>query len=191
MRNDQIFVLMLVVLLPMSGCFDGAVGDAEGTDESESTVINNYYNNTTVEQNSPPVLVGGIALTSSCPINPECGVNEMIWPTLSGFSMVQDYDGHVVSFGIDLDLDLTIDFEMPGNYSQYEMRMSFEMNESLLNPIQESYYSTSLSMVDVGRSYCYQIVNIIAIDDDDAATISPQVWIFDWDTESETCVIEP
>ena len=46
-------------------------------------------------------------------------------------------------------------------------------------------------MVDVGRSYCYQIVNIIAIDDDNAATISPQVWIFDWDTESETCVIEP
>ena len=43
MRNDQIFVLLLVVLLPLSGCFDGAVGDAEGTDD-ESTVINNYYN---------------------------------------------------------------------------------------------------------------------------------------------------
>ena len=36
MRNDQIFVLMLVVLLPMSGCFDGAVGDAEGTDDADS-----------------------------------------------------------------------------------------------------------------------------------------------------------
>ena len=33
MRNDQIFVLMLVILLPMSGCFDGAVGDAEGTED--------------------------------------------------------------------------------------------------------------------------------------------------------------
>ena len=31
MRNDQIFVLLLVILLPLSGCFDGAVGDAEGT----------------------------------------------------------------------------------------------------------------------------------------------------------------
>ena len=51
MRNDQIFVLLLVILLPMSGCFDGAVGDAEGTDDASSsgtTVINNhYYNNTT------------------------------------------------------------------------------------------------------------------------------------------------
>jgi hypothetical protein len=34
MRKDQIFVLLLVVLLPMSGCFDGSVGDAEGTDNS-------------------------------------------------------------------------------------------------------------------------------------------------------------
>lgn len=53
MRNDQIFVLMLVILLPMSGCFDGTVGDAEGTDDSSlgTTVVNNYYNNTTVVQN--------------------------------------------------------------------------------------------------------------------------------------------
>ena len=34
MRNDQIFVLLLVILLPMTGCFDGAVGDAEGTDDA-------------------------------------------------------------------------------------------------------------------------------------------------------------
>jgi hypothetical protein len=56
MRNDQIFVLLLVILLPMSGCFDGAVGDAEGTDDASSgtTIVNNYYNNTTVtESNSP------------------------------------------------------------------------------------------------------------------------------------------
>jgi hypothetical protein len=52
MRNDQIFVLLLVILLPMSGCFDGAVGDAEGTDDASSgtTVINNYYNNSTNSQ---------------------------------------------------------------------------------------------------------------------------------------------
>ena len=37
MRNDQIFVLLLVVLLPMSGCMDAAVGDVEGTEDAEST----------------------------------------------------------------------------------------------------------------------------------------------------------
>ena len=53
MRNDQIFVLLLVILLPLSGCFDGAVGDAEGTDDASSgtTIVNNYYNNTTVSSN--------------------------------------------------------------------------------------------------------------------------------------------
>jgi hypothetical protein len=52
MRNDHIFVLLLVVLLPLSGCFDGAVGDAEGADdESSTTVVNNYYNNTTYIEN--------------------------------------------------------------------------------------------------------------------------------------------
>ena len=51
MKTDRIFVLLLVVMLPMSGCFDDAVGDAEGTDDadgttdsdSNTTVINNYY----------------------------------------------------------------------------------------------------------------------------------------------------
>ena len=54
MRNDQIFVLMLVILLPMSGCFDDAVGDAEGaedTTDGTTTIINNYYNNTTITEN--------------------------------------------------------------------------------------------------------------------------------------------
>ena len=56
MRNDQIFVLLLVVLLPLSGCFDGAVGDAEGADdESSTTVVNNYYNNTTVVESNTPL----------------------------------------------------------------------------------------------------------------------------------------
>jgi hypothetical protein len=58
MRNDQIFVLLLVVLLPMSGCFDGgSVGEAEGAQDSDeasggTTVVNHYYNNTTTSSNA-------------------------------------------------------------------------------------------------------------------------------------------
>jgi hypothetical protein len=50
MKTDRVFVLLLVVLLPLSGCFDGSVGDADAADDSSesTTVINNYYNNTTV-----------------------------------------------------------------------------------------------------------------------------------------------
>ena len=57
MRNDQIFVLLLIVLLPMSGCFDGGgVGEAEGADDqSSTTIVNNYYNNTTVVESTTPL----------------------------------------------------------------------------------------------------------------------------------------
>ena len=38
MKTDRVFVLLLVVLLPLSGCFGGSVGDADATDDSsEST----------------------------------------------------------------------------------------------------------------------------------------------------------
>ena len=56
MRNDQIFVLMLVVLLPLTGCFDsGGIGDADGQDTTEQTetTVNNFYNNTTTIQSTP------------------------------------------------------------------------------------------------------------------------------------------
>ena len=59
MRNDQIFVLLLVVLLPMSGCFDGGgVGEADAQDstEEDTTVVNYYYNNTTNNVQNEPTL---------------------------------------------------------------------------------------------------------------------------------------
>ena len=54
MRKDQIFVLLLVVLLPLTGCFDGGgIGDADAQDStSNTTVVNNYFNNTS--SNSSP-----------------------------------------------------------------------------------------------------------------------------------------
>ena len=44
MRNDQIFVLLLIFLLPMTGCFGGVVGDSEAdnddSDDDEPQWIN-------------------------------------------------------------------------------------------------------------------------------------------------------
>ena len=51
MKTDKLFVLMLVILLPLTGCIDVSdnadAQDADETHEEEMTVINNYYNNTT------------------------------------------------------------------------------------------------------------------------------------------------
>ena len=58
MRKDQIFVLLLIILLPLSGCMDGAIGDADAQDstEEDGTVVNYYYNNTTNHVQNEPTL---------------------------------------------------------------------------------------------------------------------------------------
>jgi len=64
MKTDRIFVLLLVVMLPMSGCFDDAVGDADAEEDSSgTTVINNYYNNTTNIVDDAPIIlaIGGLS----------------------------------------------------------------------------------------------------------------------------------
>ena len=38
MRKDQIFVLLLVLLLPMTGCFGDVVGDAQADDDDDDDV---------------------------------------------------------------------------------------------------------------------------------------------------------
>ena len=44
MRNDQIFVLMLVVLLPLTGCFDGGgIGDADAQNSTNYDDIQVLY----------------------------------------------------------------------------------------------------------------------------------------------------
>ena len=51
MKPDKVFILMLVILLPLTGCIDVSdnadAQDSSDSEEAETTVINNYYNNTT------------------------------------------------------------------------------------------------------------------------------------------------
>ena len=59
MRSDQVFVLLLIILIPLTGCFENGVGDADAqdaTEENETNVINNYYNNTTTILQQEPQL---------------------------------------------------------------------------------------------------------------------------------------
>jgi hypothetical protein len=47
MTTDKVFILLLVIMLPLTGCLDMTDNaEAEDSDE-ENTIINNYYNNTT------------------------------------------------------------------------------------------------------------------------------------------------
>jgi hypothetical protein len=59
MTTDRIFVLMLVIMLPMSGCF-GAVDNADAEENDSDTIVNNYYNNTTHTPVIEKFSVGGV-----------------------------------------------------------------------------------------------------------------------------------
>jgi hypothetical protein len=74
MRNDQIFVLLLVVLLPLSGCFDGGgVGEAEGAHDSDATsgtgtpLYHQFSNGTIVITTNPNEVVEVISLDAVRP----------------------------------------------------------------------------------------------------------------------------
>ena len=184
MRNDQIFVLMLVILLPMSGCFDGAVGDAEGNDAEdnvetpETIVINNYYNNTTLQYNSPPVIFGDMLYSDYW--DSDQGI--LIEDVLTSSSIAWDYDGTIVAFGIDWDMDGVIDANFTEDYNQYLYR---HLNITLdwINP-------QPFDDVQQGRNGCYQFVNLIAVDNDGASTINPWTLIFREGETSGTCTNE-
>ena len=58
MTTDRLFVIMLVILIPMTGCF-GAVDNADAQDDTventSETIVNNYYNNTTTIVEAPVI----------------------------------------------------------------------------------------------------------------------------------------
>ena len=106
MKMDRVFVLMLVVMLPMTGCFEDTVGDAEGSegDEGATTVINNYYNNST-EYNHPPVISASVLGTPEY-TDTNCITDGVQFQAQHA---MMDWDGNIVQAGWDVNLDGSID----------------------------------------------------------------------------------
>ena len=176
MTTDRLFVILLVMLIPMTGCF-GAIDNADSEETDQNEV-----------ENQPPVFYGEFfRLTSSCPvIGDSCSTDEWIYPSIVGDSMILDYDGQVVSVGLDIDRDLTIDYEFStnDNYSTYTTIGFVNISGSDLNPVLLDNWDGAKNDPD---SNCYQWVNIIAIDDDGAKTIHPNRWTFGWNTQDQVC----
>ena len=106
MRNDQIFVLLLVVLLPMSGCFDGGtagVGEAEGAQDNGGENTPSTGTSTTVATpNLPPVISVETMGTLVNVEGSDC--------TTTAFEIevrhaMTDWDGSIISAGWDINLD--------------------------------------------------------------------------------------
>ena len=183
MRNDQIFVLLLVVLLPMSGCMDNTVGEVEGTEDTESntTVVNNYYNQTI---NHLPVIhmaslgqTGGTSFTAEdeqrSTYNQTTGEEEsrMYYRYYGFWFSAIDVDGNITAVGIDGDLDLTIDHEfiLDGNSSwsdiTYHESYGFAWSNTSNGGIAQWGGDSD--------GYCYLRFNLIAIDNAGGLTVIP------------------
>ena len=190
MRNDQIFVLLLVVLLPMSGCMDNTVGEVEGTEDTESntTVVNNYYNQTT---NQPPVIhVASVGIqddpVSISTYNSSTGeeVTRMYYTTFQFWLTVTDTDSNISKVGLDLDLDNIIDHEFSNNQS-----WSDEFSHHLSPGIAQSNGSMANFAGREYVEYCFARFNLIALDDAGGIEIIPySVNMYHVEVKDELCL---
>jgi hypothetical protein len=175
MKIDRVFVLLLVVLLPMTGCFDDAVGDAEGTDDTDSgtTVVNNYYNQST---NLDPVFhVAGVGSDGDeirSTYNSTTGAEEtrMNYRTYQYWFSVTDIDSNISSVGLDTDLDMIIDYEFTnnGSWSDFSYHESYGF----------AWSNTTMAGSAHGQwgeepIYCFQRFNLMALDDNGGLTVIP------------------
>lgn len=161
-----------MITMPLAGCYGGD-------------------DNTDSEENQSPVFYGeNFRLISACPdlLLNGCPTFDNIYPSIVGNSMVLDYDGEVVSVGLDVDRDLIIDYEFStiDNFSTYKPIGFHSINPSDFNPI----YLREEAGQD-SDAMCTQWVNIIAIDDDGAMTILPNRWNFSHNVGTMQCTTEP
>ena len=165
---------MLVILLPMSGCFDGAVGEAEGNeDEAGSTV--QYI------PNQHPIFYGSIYNCWH-----ECYSDGEWQDSLVSVNdfFVLDPDGNITDFGMDFDNDFEIDWSFPWDWNSSQTSWNIYFNYSLIQ-INEPENPQSDSRCETGW------MNVIAEDNQGLKEIQPTKWYFDWDDQDNNCMVGP
>ena len=154
MKTDRIFVLMLVILLPMSGCFENSVGDAEGQVEpgnSEDSMIDN------ASMNQLPLLY----LWSDDASYTTNDRTEIRW---NWQISVSDLDGNISEVGVDSDLDGFIDYQFVSN--DWSVHAQEFEGPSNLSTSDFTYRTQNLE-------WCYFAFNLIVIDDDGGKYVEP------------------
>jgi len=166
MRNDQIFVLLLVILLPMSGCFDGAVGDAEGSDDSDS----GGTSTNTAGYNHPPIISAAITGTLELTEGSDCTTDGVQFEVRHAMT---DWDGTIAQAGWDTDLDGTIDHVVTDS----------EGHTMLQIPLDEmTYWNRTSEVID----YVYRQQSVVFGAQDDAGEWTSSELFLIQTTESYT-----
>ena len=180
MSTDKLFILLLVVLLPLSGCLDTVEpADADSVVDADSHTH-------PVNNNNPPVIYGTIKFTdyydySTSTLHPDVIVFE---------GMIKDMEGDYVRAGLDIDLDGVMDDVQlegwgAGEGAPYLLMLLDDSNNSWMNPV---VWNPSGHTGDI--EYCIQWIQFIAVDDEGAMTIQPTRAIFEYDDENDLCLLE-
>ena len=129
MTTDKLFILMLVILLPLTGCLD--IADTAESQEAE-----------VIEKNRYPVIYS----EEFTRYNGGDGISIQ--------AMAVDFDGSIQSYGVDVDQDGVIDIPIT-NFNEYTHQTVGEdtewMNKSLYNPtgdVEYCYQWLSLIAID-------------------------------------------
>ena len=148
MRNDQIFVLLLVVLLPMSGCFDEIIPEAKS-----------LHSPTTNE--TPLLYVWSVDIDGA-------GQDDPMEFTWNWEISVGPSDRVIREVGVDSDLDGSIDilFNSDG-WGLHPQEVIGPSNFTSNNAVH--FDDTDLN----GDGYCYFAFNLIVIDDAGRKYVQP------------------
>jgi len=125
MNTDRVFVLLLVVLLPLSGCFgDSNAGDAEAEGVSEDA------NSSASSNNLPPVISTVYTGVMTDVEGIDCTTNAF---EIEVRHAMTDWDGVVVNAGWDLNLDGVIDVSVNSSegYTIIQLPMENMLNRTV------------------------------------------------------------
>ena len=172
MTTDKVFILLLVIMLPLTGCLDV-------TDTAESQAPLNEESQS--EQNHHPVIYLNQARFSDYYDYSTSTLVEDVIVVSAGMAI--DFDGNITAFGIDTDQDGVIDFSLDhtGN----------TLIQAAYNPDNMTDWMNPIPYEQGDIEYCYQWLSLIAIDDDGAMSVEPFMATFEYDdNEANACTLE-
>ena len=163
MTTDKVFILLLVIMLPLTGCID-----ITDTAESQESVIEET-------NHSPVIYVNQARLWDWWDSSTSVSLEDVI--VISG-GMAVDFDGNVTAFGVDTNQDGVIDYSLDNTGTiAFQVAYNPDNMTEWMNPMPYS-------------DYCIQHLSLIAIDDDGAMAVEPFVAAFEWDDQTDTCLLE-
>jgi len=177
MTTDKVFILLLVIMLPLTGCLDI-------TDNAESQDATTEENQSVV--NNPPVIYfASAAFLDWYDYSTNTLVENVI---VVSAGMAVDFDGEIMEFGIDTNQDGVIDLPLNETGGETVIQAAYNPDNMTdwMNPMPYDYGALPQ---DIER--CYQWLSLIAIDDGGAMSVEPFMAWFEYDNnEAMACELD-